>query len=1238
MFNQNKKTMKKISLFAVALFLGIIRTEAQSSCNDLNGYVDSKNTGGTGAYTLTNGYEEKAAQTYYYSGPGRVTSVRVYGNYPGVTAGVPLRVGVYNVDANGRPTSQIQAVNDTWWWFDNAAGYITVNFGGGGVYVNNNFALTVEIRNAAPWGGTFQLRYTGDGEGMGADLASLAGTSTGQNWSSAMTNFNKDGDFYLVPRMTHYITPAFTQSTNCVALSSPVSFTNTSTMTTDSMFNTIGLSGYSGSGNYYSWDFGDGSPVVHTTNATHSYTTAGVYTVTLTCAIDGWNNDCSASYTRVVSVGLASTATMSAAVTCNGGSNGAITVNATGGDAPYTYSLDNEVFQSGNTFSGLEAGNYTVYVEDEQGCQSTVTVTVTQPAAIVIGSISTTNSSCGSSNGALLVTASGGSGALQYSINGGPFQSSGQFNNLSSDFYLVTVQDANGCTTTDYGTVNDQGAPVLQITSHTNVSCNGGNDGSLILFASGGSGTLQYSVNGGQTWQTSGTFNNLSAGMYLVMVQDASGCSDAMKVYISQPSPITLMSSSTNVSCHGGNDGTISVYNAIGGTGTYLYSLNNINYQSSASFSGLTAGAYIVYVKDVAGCIGTDTISIGEPGVLVASATGTNVDCYDSYNGSITVSANGGTAGYSYSIDGTYYQSSNMFSELGAGTYTVYVRDNNGCITTTTFSITQPTEIGATITTGTSTCGNANGTLLAIANGGSGSGYTYSIDGTNFNSSGSFSGLASGTYYVVIHDGNGCQVIIRTTINDANGPSITSISHTNIACHDGADGTITVNTVTGGSGTLQYSVNGSTWQTSNMFSGLTAGTYNVLVRDANGCIGTTQVTLTEPNGFTILSTVTNVSCYGDMSGSVTVNAAGGSGQLAYSVNGGITFQSSNVFTGLGAGNYTIIVRDAAGCSDYITVTITQPPMVNAIISLLHVSCHGAGTGALYVVASGGTGALQFSIDGTNYQSSGTFTGLIAGSYTVYVKDANGCVTTFTAVIIEPPLLSLTGTASGVTCAGGNNGVIDISVTGGVHPYIYDWSNDASSEDIFNLTAGTYTVVVTDANGCSITQAFTVSQPANPLIVNGVISNATGQTATDGSVDITVTGGSGPYTFLWSNGATTEDLNGVAPGVYTVTITDDNGCVTSGTFTVSFTIGIATNVLDNALNVYPNPARDIVTIDAGSLVIGKVDVINMLGQTVYSAQPKTSKLQINTENFSEDLYLVRLLIDGQVITKRLVIAR
>ena len=1217
--------------------LGITGMSAQSSCPDLNGYVDSKNTAGTGSYTLQIGQEEKAAQTYHYSGPGKIFSVRVYGNYPAMMGGVPLRVGIYDVDASGRPTTAIQTTNTTWWWFDNFAGYMTVNFGGGGVNVNNNFAVTVEVRTASPWGSSFQLQYTGNGEGLGEDLASLAGTSTGNNWSSAMNNFNKDGDFYLIPRMTNFMVSEFTPSTHCVAVSTPVFFTNTSSMTQDSMFNTIALQGYTGSLDFYDWDFGDGSPVSHATNPSHSYATAGTYTVTLTCNIDGWNNDCSVSSTQVISVGLGVTATATSA-SCNGSADGSVTLTATGGSTPYAYNLNSSAYQGSGVFNNLTAGTYTGNVMDDQGCVSSATVTVTQPTAITITNIASTNSSCGSSDGALLISATGGSGTLQYQLDANPFQSSSMFSNLASGFYTVTVKDANGCTTSMETLVNDQGAPTLQIMSQTNVSCHGGNNGSLVLLGSGGSGTLQYSVNGGTTWQTSGSFPNLSAGLYLVMVKDANGCTFAMKVSIMQPQAISFVVASTPATCHGDNDGTITVSSAIGGTGAFAYSVDGVNYQSGSTFNGLTAGNYTVYVRDVASCIATSTITVTEPTALTVSASVVNAGCNGEYTGSITMTATGGSPSYIYSIDGEYFQADNTFSELNAGTYSITTRDSHGCQVVTSVTVAQPTAVTATITTGSSTCGNSNGTLLAVAAGGSGSGYTYSIDGVNFSSNGSFSGLSSGNYNIVVHDGNGCGNVFVASIVDANGPTFTSVSSTNASCNGTGDGTITINSVSGGSGTLQYSVNGSTWQTSQYFTGLNAGTYSVLVKDANGCVGQTSITITEPTAITVTTVVVNVTCHGSSSGSITVNAAGGSGTLAYQLYGHTGYQSSNVFNNIPAGLYMVVVRDAAGCLGYIYATVTEPAAITIGAGVLNVSCNGGSNGAIYVNANGGTGTLQYSLNGVTYQSSTIFTGLTAGNYTIYVKDASGCVETSPMTITQPVALSVSSSVTDVHCAGGNDGVIDLTVYGGVYPYTFSWSNDASTEDIFNLTSGTYSVIVTDDNGCVNSQSFTINQPANPLIVNGVITNASSQFASDGSIDITPTGGNGPYTFLWSNNATTEDISNITPGVYTVMITDANGCSTSGTYTVSFAIGISTQSVSAGISLYPNPAHESFTIDAGTGTVDKLDVMNVLGQSVYAAEPKASKVQVSTDSFTPGIYFVRIYSKGEMITKRVEVSK
>lgn len=1230
---------QKITLLATAAFISFSSIKAQTQCNDLNGFVEYKNQGTTGAYHLSIGQEEYSGQTYHYSGSGKITSVRVYGNYPNTFGGVPLKIGIYNVDANGRPTTLVQSVNTVWWTFDNFNGYVNVNFPSGGVNINHDFAVTAQILNTFPYGNEFNLRYTGDGEGKGQDLASLAGTSTGFNWSSAKTNFSKDGDFYLVPKMTHLFNSSFTISSLCNNTGAPVSFHNTTVMTKDSMFNKIGLAAYSGSNHFSSWNFGDGSPVSYVTDAVHTYTAPGVYTVALTSAIEGWNSFCTTTYTAKVSVGLNVTATSISNVSCNGGNNGSFVAVGQFGAPNYEYSLNGITYQSSPNFNGLSAGVKTVYVKDALGCVKSTTLAITEPSAISFVSASSTNASCGNSDGSILVSATGGVGALQYRLNGGTYQSAGAFNNYPIGVYNMTVKDANACTTSTNVLINDQGGPAISNINFTQISCNGGNDGSITVTSTGGTGSVLYSINGGLSFQTNNTFLNVTAGTHAVMIKDASNCTDISTISINQPQALTLQASSSPALCNGSNSGQINVMASSGGIGLHKYSLNGVNYQSGLNFSGLAAGTYTVYVKDIANCVGNKTISISQPAPLTASVSLTSASCYGSSDGGLVVHATGGDGWYQYSLnDGENYQYSNMFEELGAGEYNIMIKDGNNCTYYKTSMIGEPAAITTTVSTTNSTCGNTNGGILVLANGGSGS-FQYSLDGTNFNTTGVFNPLASKTYYVIVKDNTGCTKVVPATIVDSNGPSIVSLASTNISCHAGNDGSINVTNVTGGFGTLEYSINGSNFQTSNTFSSLHAGNYEVIVKDANGCTGTHTVALTQPNGFLINPIVTNAVCNSG-TGSANITAAGGAGVLAYSINNGASYQSSSAFNALSAGNYTVLVRDAANCVGTQSFIVTQPTGIQLSFGILNVACNEQNTGEITVTANGGTGALTYNINNGPFSANHEFHNLTGNAtYTISVKDANNCIQSQTAYVNQPAQLSIIPTKSDVTCTGGNNGAINLSLSGGVYPYTFEWSNAQTTQGIFNLTANTYSVVVTDYNGCSANRSFTIAQPANPLIVNAVVTNASNGSTNDGKIDATVTGGVQPYSFSWSNAAITEDLNDLLPGAYLVTVRDNNGCITSSTYNVNNALGVnEIQISGNEISVYPNPAREFTTIEAKGLQIDKLEIVNVLGQKVLYSEPKSTKTEINISDLESGIYFVKVYVNNTYAIKRIDIVK
>jgi hypothetical protein len=1224
--------MRRITFATLAVFWFAEYSLSQSaSCADLNGYVASRNIGGTGYYNLINGYEEKAAQTYYFSGPGKISQVNVYGNFPSV-GGVPLRISIFNVDANGRPTTQIAFADEIFWSSDNAAGFITASLPNGGAFVNGNFAVGVTLRNAWPYGNTFQLRYTGDGEGLGDDLSSLAGSSTGNNWSSALNNFNKDGDFYLVPKMTSFLTSDYSMSNNCINAGGTINFTNNSSLSLDSMFNRIGLNNYSGAAHYYTWNFGDGSPVAYTENVSHQFVNPGAYTVTLTCTVVGWEGTCTSVKALPISVGLSVNATAIVNNTCFGGNSGSFVASGGGGISPYQYSISNPSYQIPTTFSGLQAGNYTLSIKDANGCIKTSNVTITQPASMTFSTLTSTNATCGSMNGTITAAASGGVGAMQYKLNNGTFQSSGNFTGLSSGMYSVTAKDANGCLYTDYVAINNQNAPSLSEVSVTNSSCSGGSNGTIVLQGTGGSGILQYSINNGSTYQTSGSFLGLQAGTYTVVVKDASNCKFSEQITINQPAPISIHASTVQPDCFGGNNGQIVVNSATGGVGTLTYSLNNINFQSSQTFPGLTAGNYTIYTRDAASCIQQSAITLTQPNSLSIGYVANPALCNAEGDGSLQVNVSGGTAPFLYSIGGGNFQPTSVFNFLTSGNYPVTVEDAKGCTVSTNVSISQPAALTTTTTATNSTCGNNNGGLLAIASGGSGNGYQYSLDGINFNSTGSFTSLMAGNYYITVRDASNCKTVVSKTIYDANGPTIGLVSTTNIGCNNGSDGSITINGVTGGTGALQYSINGVIWTSANTFTNLGAGTYGVYVRDVNGCIGTSVVTLTQPSPFSITSTVNNATCHYANNGSLSVYAAGGSGTLAYSIDNGLSYQSSNTFNNLTSGSYTIIVRDAASCTGQITSIVSQPSEILFLNGILNVSCNNENDGSISVYAFGGTGTLNYSLDGINYQSTNAFNNLSGGTYTVFVKDANGCIKTNSVNVIEPAQLLLNSIVSNISCSGGNNGVIDLTVSGGVGGNEFTWSNNATSEDIFGLEAGAYTVIVEDNNGCTSSGAYVLTEPLMPIVLNGVVTPTTGNT---GEIDATVTGGTSPYTFSWSNGEQTEDIIDLTPGNYTLTITDANNCETSEVFTVED----ITSVDEHAENsnaqvvIYPNPATDELNIQSVKDIIQSVGILDVNGKLINTIDINQTVYSLDLRQLNPGMYFLQINNGEETTMKR-----
>jgi large repetitive protein len=905
-------------------------------------------------------------------------------------------------------------------------------------------------------------------------------------------------------------------------------------------------------------------------SGTFSSLTAGPYTITVRDA-----NGCTTTVPVTITqpTALAATITSQTNVDCFGNATGSVTVAATAGTgtSPYQYSIDGTNFGSSGTFSSLTAGLYTITVRDANGCTTTVPVTITQPTALAATITSQTNVDCfGNATGSVTVAATAGTGTspYQYSIDGTNFGSSGTFSTLTAGPYTITVRDANGCTTTVPVTITQPTALAATITSQTNVDCFGNATGSVTVTATAGTGTspYQYSIDG-TNFGSSGTFSTLTAGPYTITVRDANGCTTTVPVTITQPTALAAtITSQTNVDCFGNATGSVTVA-ATAGTGTspYQYSIDGTNFGSSGTFSTLTAGPYTITVRDANGCTTTVPVTITQPTALAATITSqTNVDCFGNATGSVTVAATAGTgtSPYQYSIDGTNFGSSGTFSSLTAGPYTITVRDANGCTTTVPVTITQPTALAATITSQTNVdCfGNATGSVTVAATAGTGtSPYQYSIDGTNFGSSGTFSSLTAGLYTITVRDANGCTTTVPVTITQPTALAATITSQTNVDCFGNATGSVTV-AATAGTGTspYQYSIDGTNFGSSGTFSTLTAGPYTITVRDANGCTTTVPVTITQPTALAAtITSQTNVDCFGNATGSVTVTATAGSGTSPYQYSiDGTNFGSSGTFSTLTAGPYTITVRDANGCTTTVPVTITQPTALAATItSQTNVDCFGNATGSVTVAATAGTGTspYQYSIDGTNFGSSGTFSSLTAGLYTITVRDANGCTTTVPVTITQPTALAATITSqTNVDCFGNATGSATVTAANGTPGYTYSWAPlGGTAATATGLAAGTYTVTVTDANLCTASISdIVITQPAAALSITSISSNSSICENETLTLTSTAIGGTPEYSYNWTgpNGFTSILQNPVitdappeATGGYTLIVKDINDC-------------------------------------------------------------------------------------------------
>lgn len=851
--------------------------------------------------------------------------------------------------------------------------------------------------------------------------------------------------------------------------------------------------------------------------------------------------------------------------TC-GGSDGSINIDVQNGTAPLTY-----LWSSGQTtedISGIPAGTYTVTVTDANGCQSIETFLVNNIGSLDITSTSTPTSCFGGADGTIDITATGGQ--TPYTFNWDSGQTTEDLTGIAAGDYTVTMTDQMGCVISEVVTVDD--AVEIQITAAAvlNEECNTDN-GSIDIEVTGGTGSYGYQWSSGQITQD---LSNLTSGTYIVDVIDGNGCTaqDSYSIVndVSNCSAfcfIELQGAVSDEIC-GSSNGSIdlTVLNAVAPI-SYSWS----NGETTEDITGLATGSYTVVVTDANNCSEVATFDIvNDAGNLAIASGSVSEENCGGGNGSIDIDVTGGAMPYtfSWSNGGT----TEDLSGLGAGTYDVTVTDGNGCQTSASYTVdNNPGSLAATATIVPELCTAGNGSINQTITGGNG---VLTISWDSGQTTEDISSLSAGTYECTITDETGCYIINSYTVDQGTGDiTLVGSNITNEMCGNGQGG---VNiTLTGQNQTYLWS-NGATTED---ITGVPAGNYYCVVSNAQGCELTTPVfSVVNSAGNLNVSTqlVTDEIC-GNANGSINLNISGGTAPYSFVWSNGSTDED---IIGLVAGTYSVTVTDANGCVENHAIAVGASSGTLAIQNaIITDEVCGDGAGAIDVITIGGAAPLTYLW--SSGQTSEDLSGISAGSYTITITDANGCSVNETYTVNnQANALAFTEAITNEICTNGQ-GEITLTVTGGAVPYTYLWSNAGTTATINGLSSGTYSCTITDNAGCSIvTGNITVGNTPNGMSASTVVTDAV--CGPNGSIDLTVAGGTAPFTYAWTPGGATEDLTNIGAGTYAYTVTDVNGCAVSGSDDVIETNGLITYTFTTTSETCGNGAGAIDLTPAGGV--------------------------------------------------------
>ncbi|MFN6947154.1 MAG: SprB repeat-containing protein, partial [Cytophagaceae bacterium] len=817
-----------------------------------------------------------------------------------------------------------------------------------------------------------------------------------------------------------------------------------------------------------------------------------------------------------------------AQIQCKDFANGRINVLASGGTGAYTYSSNN--FTSEQSISRFEMLRpdtlYTFHVRDVNGCNTSADITLSEPDSLKAEAIAsvynTYNVRCKDGNDGVISfnTPQGGTAPYRFSINSGASYSSlNYFNHLQAGFYTLTVLDTNNCLFTD--TIRLSEPPLLSLDTILAIqpACFGAGNGMVELAAEGGVSHEPYhfyidnyplphtkSPAHPTYYNDSVRFTGLQTYNYRFKVRDANTCEAERMMFLNQPDSIRISFDARGVRCNGEENGRLLPL-VTGGTKPYRFTWSgeDVHIQASladTSLHELRSGQYNLLITDGHNCNAPATAIVVEPRPLWAEMHKVvNVSCFDGRDASISINSGGGYAPHSFSINGSEFKvENNTFEGLGAGVYTVVVRDAGGCeITIPDIEITRPNALSAKINVKDVSCSyGSDGIIHILASGGNGP-YQYAYDWSGaFSTNNSFYNLPPGRHSVRIKDAKNCILDEEVVVKSPDPVKLSLLESYKSHCGDSSGSAIVA--ATGGTSPYTYS-----WKThnasGNSIVNLPMGIHPIIARDAKNCLDTLYVGISDFEG-PVPGLIEKVSptCYNASNGSLVIEADGGNDGLTFQWYG-FENQNSAQLEGLSAGNYLVTITNVSGCGTVATIPLEAPEKHEVVINSVSPSlCYDQCEGRISVYGSGGTEPYVFTWDDPASQTGAIAQGLCEGNYTINLVDAKGCTDTKNVSLINPVAIEI-AIPDVLNLCKGQSRTLDAGNPGAE----YVWKNShgfiSSTRFVHISEPGTYHLTIRNENNCVAEKAFTVEVVENLLEANFLVQGRNARTDTIVFVDV-----------------------------------------------------------------------------------------------------------------------------------------